>query len=337
MRRGVRVYCAWENRARLAQVLEHEAPEVIGSHWVDAAVLREAAQQGIPVVEHVHNMYIWLDEDGWLRERERSRHFAWTLAVSSLVKGYYSNWNRELDPARMAVLPNGIEARADLGPDYRAARERIGIGARDFLIVCLAAYDGIKNQLGLLAAFEVAARRYHEARIICAGSVRNRGYHAQVSRFVSGLSSRSRIHLWAKHAEASRLLAAADLYVVDSFAEGWSLAATEALAAGVPLVHSECGGARELVGEGERGILVPNAAGNPLEVNREVFLHLMAEPEQPNQTALVEAMGRMVEGRDQWQERRPELARAARQQFSLAGQVRGYSEVLERVRTRSPA
>ena len=45
------------------------------------------------------------------------------------------------------------------------------------------------------------------------------------------------------------LLAAADGFVLDSFFEGWSLASMEALFAGVPMVLSEVGGAREQIGD----------------------------------------------------------------------------------------
>src|SRR5688572_32156072 len=44
-----------------------------------------------------------------------------------------------------------------------------------------------------------------------------------------------------------------DAYVSNSFFEGWSVAASEALWLGLPLVLSECGGSRELIGaEGEQ-------------------------------------------------------------------------------------
>ena len=56
--------------------------------------------------------------------------------------------------------------------------------------------------------------------------------------------------------EVARHLRAADLAVVGSHREGWSVAMLEALACGLPMVATDVSGARELVRPGENGFVV---------------------------------------------------------------------------------
>ena len=57
-----------------------------------------------------------------------------------------------------------------------------------------------------------------------------------------------------------RFVAKADLYVCSSRREGFSTAVTEALLLGVPVVSTDCSGAKELLGDGnEYGIVVENS------------------------------------------------------------------------------
>jgi colanic acid/amylovoran biosynthesis glycosyltransferase len=58
-------------------------------------------------------------------------------------------------------------------------------------------------------------------------------------------------------AEVAELLAWADLLVLPSLSEGISNAVLEAMAAGLPVVVTECGGMREVVDDGVDGFVVP--------------------------------------------------------------------------------
>jgi glycosyltransferase involved in cell wall biosynthesis len=70
------------------------------------------------------------------------------------------------------------------------------------------------------------------------------------------LGAASRVHLLGLRSDVARLLAAADLLVHPSRAEGLPLAILEAMAAALPVVASRVGGIPEAVVDGETGQLV---------------------------------------------------------------------------------
>lgn len=57
--------------------------------------------------------------------------------------------------------------------------------------------------------------------------------------------------------DVENYLAAADIYVASSVYEGLPLSILEAMAAGLPIISTDVGGIREIVNNGENGILVP--------------------------------------------------------------------------------
>jgi glycosyltransferase involved in cell wall biosynthesis len=101
----------------------------------------------------------------------------------------------------------------------------------------------------------------------------------------------------------------AQLFVLSSISEGLSLTLLEAMAAGLPVVATDVGGNREVVVPGETGILVPAKSPNELAA---AMLRLIRNPEM---CAAMGAAGR----------------RRVEDVFSLAGVVRSYESVYERL------
>src|SRR5207249_190685 len=59
----------------------------------------------------------------------------------------------------------------------------------------------------------------------------------------------------------------ADVFLLSSLVEGWSLAKTEAMLFGLPLILTDVGGAAEVISNGDVGALIPPAFDDPLEIN----------------------------------------------------------------------
>jgi glycosyltransferase involved in cell wall biosynthesis len=148
-----------------------------------------------------------------------------------------------------------------------------------------------KNVVGLLDAFRLVLEREPRARLVLAGSLADRGYLGRVHGAHGKLIRGGAVEIRPPVQHAGTLLSAADTYVSNSFFEGWSLAASEAAWTGVPLVLSDCGSARQLVGEGGvRGRVVPNALGDPLGVTWERLGSVTDDQAGANREAMAEAV-----------------------------------------------
>jgi GT2 family glycosyltransferase/glycosyltransferase involved in cell wall biosynthesis len=329
---GIRVYNAGGNPRRMREILQKERPHLVNSHWAGVEFLKVVTELGIPIIENIHNMYVWMDEQGWEVERQRSRYFSHAIAVSQLVKRYYLKHNYAFSEDWISVIPNGIDTSWINPIDQTAARRRLELPECDFIFLNLASYDGRKNQLGLMAAFERVAQDFPETRLLFAGNVSNSEYYKRLQDYRGKLRSKDKILFYEFQKDTNLFLSAADVFVINSFYEGWSLAATEALHAGLPLIHSDCGSAAELVGEDhKRGMLIPNPASEPLELNWDLLTKTMWQTSQPNTDYLIKAMCQMIENRAKWNIRRSEIRKHAVKSYSIENMLREYKNAFQSV------
>jgi glycosyltransferase involved in cell wall biosynthesis len=321
-----------------AEQLSAHRPDVISAHepptwWVDLA-----AQFGIPYLETLHGSHSffdapWMTEDMRSRkvasETSRSRKVASFIAVSELVRQQYLAAHPDIEPTRVVTVPNSVNSARILRLDPALCRDWLGL-RDEFLFVSLARYSPQKNTYGLISAFDEVAAVYPEAHLLITGRPDEGGYPHQVRQLRGGLRFGDRIHLRDYAPWPAVLLGAANAFVLDSYFEGWSLASMEALYAGVPVILSDVGGAREQVGDTrERGQLVGNPVGDRLAVNwKTIDDSLYAR--QPNRDELVAAMCQMIERREHWASRRDELHRESAVRFHPDQAVRGHAEVIQR-------
>ncbi len=133
--------------------------------------------------------------------------------------------------ARFAVVPNGVDADefAHL-PDPRGFRERYGLGDAP---ICL-----FMGRLHPRKGIEVLVRAFRladlpEARLVIAGP--DEGMRAELEPL---LDARMVVTGYLAGADRLAALAAADLFCLPATGEGLSMAALEALAAGLPVILS---------------------------------------------------------------------------------------------------
>ena len=144
---------------------------------------------------------------------------------------------RELDPDRVVVIHNGVEAPVSTLP-LGALRRDLGIpeGAPVIGAVSRLVPD---KRLDLLVR---ATARLDGVRCLIAGS----GPELEsLQRLASGLGVADRVTLLGHRGPVGDVLSALDLFVVTSRVEGMSNAMLEALAAGVPVVSTPVSGATD--------------------------------------------------------------------------------------------
>jgi glycosyltransferase involved in cell wall biosynthesis len=309
--------------------LKTHRPDVISVHGAPDWFVAGAAEAGIPIVETLHGAHSFFERETWSRERLRSKQITGFVAVSELVRRQYLRANPDYPADRVITIPNGVDDQHISLRDRTQARSRLGL-SYEFLFVSLARCHLQKNTFGLVTAFSDVARAYPEAHLLVAGRADDVAYFEQVRRLRDGLPCASRIHLRGHCPDPSSVLAAADAFVLDSFFEGWSLASMEALFAGLPVIISEVGGAREQVGEnGRRGFVVGNPLGDPEVMDWGSMSRARFRP-QVNRAALVEAMSAVIADRVRWREARGELRAESVKRFSVDLCIERHADVLTR-------
>jgi glycosyltransferase involved in cell wall biosynthesis len=279
--------------------IEKRRPDVVSAHYPPLWVLEAAADLSIPCVEVLHGMHV-LFNTNWTQEAQRSAKLARIVSVSELLREQYLLGNPNFPADRIITVPNGTDLKRRPLRKREVARASLGL-RQEFLFVSLGRHCVQKNPYGLVSAFEDVAAQHRHAHLVIAGRVDEPAYFLQVQRLRDSLKCRDRVHLRDNIADPERLLAAADAVVLNSFFEGWALASMEALCAGVPVVVSDVGGAREQVGsvEQRRGHLVPNPVGDPVKVNWDTIREVRFQ-RQANHGALVSAMSSLISEQSAW-------------------------------------
>ncbi|MDQ4214274.1 glycosyltransferase family 4 protein [Microbacterium capsulatum] len=262
---GIEVLLAADTAAA-HEAIRRARPDVIQLHSAPPPLERAALDSGRPLIPVMHNTEIHFTRARWARFAALMARSAQAVAVSETVSAFHRR--RIGDGTPTTVIPNGSPAVRTPSPaQRRRARSALSdvVGTEigeDVVFVCLARYDAQKNTAGLVAAFTAAIE--HGAapvRLVWAGDPSDAAEVRRADAVRRCSPAADRIHLLG-NSDAGALLAAADAFVLDSFFEGWPMAATEASAIGLPLVLSDVGGARELVARDvARSVLVPNATG----------------------------------------------------------------------------
>jgi len=269
-------------------------PDVLSIHGSADWPLEAAAELGIPAVETLHGMHNLFGAAPADVVRRRSL-VSGLISVSEMVRLQYLALDRELDPARILTIPNGVDSHRVQSVDRARARAALGL-TDEFLFVSLARHSLQKNGYALASAFDEVAAAAPDAHLLICGRSDDRSYTGQVMALKQRLPHGDRLHLRQNTPQVAALLAAADAFALDSFFEGWSLSSMEALASGVPVVVSDVGGAREqLTGGPAKGALIANPLGDPLAVDW-AAISAARFREQANRAELVDAMTALARG-----------------------------------------
>lgn len=245
--------------ALVALMREHKI-DVLHSHLYHANLYgRLAARRlGIPAIASVHNTY---SKPRWLRHL-LNRYLAGRTyritAGSTEVRRDILRHDR-VPADKVVLLPNAIDlARTESSLTPAEARLRLGCAADDRVIGTVGRLEEQKGQRHLLDAFALlrAAPEFSGAglKLLIVGDGRLRdALRAQAEAL--GIADACRFP--GTIGELGDVYRAIDIFVMPSLWEGLSLAMLEAMAAGLPMVATEVGGAREVLGDDRYGKVVP--------------------------------------------------------------------------------
>jgi glycosyltransferase involved in cell wall biosynthesis len=298
---------------RLANLVIKEKYDLIHSHTrhADLAAVLAGRFSGRPVVITQHGN-VNLD-----RKTLERRHdlFAFTyniiLRSAARVVAVCNGTRDELVrcsgvlPSKIRVIYNGLEA-AELPTDSlrRAKRRELGI-PEDAVVGIITCSIGWKGHDVLARATALLKQTFPQFMVLVAGTgPRER----ELAQQIEELGIADRFRLLGFRNDVRELLAAADIFVLPTRSETFSVAILEAMQAGLPVIASNICGVPEQVEDGVTGLLI-----NPKDLD-----------------SVVDALSKLI-GDEPRRRQMGEKGREKVREFTLERMVDGYIKLYKQV------
>jgi glycosyltransferase involved in cell wall biosynthesis len=249
----------------LIKIFKAERFDAVHSITPKAGLLSMLAAKltAVPVRMHVFTGQVWATKRGWMREGLKALDKLIAACATSLLtdspsqKEFLVN-EKIVRPEKILVLENGSVAGVDVlrFKPNAAARQRIRVDLNisDSAVVCL--YLGRLNQdkgvQDLAQAFAQIANQTPEAHLLVVGPD-EANMADGIAHILSNCSSQ--YHRVGFTNKPEDYMAAADIFCLPSYREGFGSVLIEAAAVGVPALASNIYGITDAVDNGKTGIL----------------------------------------------------------------------------------
>jgi len=300
---------------RIAAIARRVKADVICAHLYGSAVYASALGMvtGIPVISVFHGGADIAAHDRFtsLKAAIIRRGSRRVVFVSRSLRDELRSVLKIPD-SRSTIIANGIDTEAFRPGRDDSIRRALDLPADAILVGGIGNIRPAKSYDTLLHAARALLDRSDRFRFVIAGQYGGR-LADDLLRLRADLGLEQRVFFLGLRANVATVLHNLDLFVLSSRSEGFSIACVEAMACGIPVVATRCGGPEEIL-DARTGILVP--AGNP--------------------GALADAVHRIAQS--------PELARElsqaalarARGEFSLQAMLTRYEALIETVSRPTP-
>lgn len=180
------------------------------------------------------------------------------VTVSHILADEFSSLTK-VRRGNIEAIPNGIDInRFSRQPDREEALERFGLPSDAKVILTVGNARPIKGYDYLIEAFARIAAADEKMYLVFGGGAQI--YYPQekyLDPLVAEHGLQDRVVFTGFVSDVEVLYGMADLFVLSSITEGFSLTTVEAMASSRAVVSTDCIGPREIITDGVDGIIVP--------------------------------------------------------------------------------
>ncbi len=186
------------------------------------------------------------------------------VAVSAGMRGDILDTYPAVDPARVVVIPNGIDAEEYQPDPHTDALGPLGVDPGQPAVVFV---GRMARQKGIEHALDAAVHIDHGAQVVfCAGAADTPEIGAELRDRAAALAATRGNVVWIEEmvprTTLVQILSHASVFLCPSVYEPFGITNLEAMACELPVVASAVGGIPEVVADGETGWLVPVEVGD---------------------------------------------------------------------------
>ncbi len=310
--------------------LDRLRPDVVEVHNPPEHLMEAVRGHGAPWVGVIHNPEIHRRPGEWAVVA-RDRAARW-IAVSENARAFHVAHLAPGPHPEVVVVPNASPTTQRFHDNLsrsdarKALAEAAGWVVEDdhVIVVSLSRYDPQKNVPGLVACFAEAVGARPALRLVVGGPTVDGLEVAWADAVRRASGSPGNVALLGP-SSSDVLLAGADAFVLDSYFEGGPLVAIEAARAGLPIILSDVGIARELLRDGTRGTLVPNPATGDTIDEKAMRTARRRVRSQRNVAEVRDSLIEVADHVAEWRDLRSSLALSAAELFTLEAMVQGHA------------
>jgi len=215
------------------------------------------------------------------------KHYWINKATSILVDGFVTCSNEVLKKYQrqkpicmngklQSVIYNCVDV-PDLDTSAKSLlkiRRKYNLDPSDMIITNIGYFNEQKAQCDILRAFKTVVENKPDVRLIIVGWGR---LEAELKGLARKLELNTKVLFTGRLEKPAifEILSITDLFVLSSHWEGFGIVLAEAMAAGKPVISTDTDGGREVVVDGETGLIVPV---NSPEIMGDKILHVMGKP-----------------------------------------------------------
>ena len=245
----------------LLKVIRRRNTRLVHAHLLGSTLTYSilALLARIPVVATLHGRVDVNPNERFMAIKNRIMKMGVTrlVAVSRDLASYIATRKlfRQKD---IQVIYNGIEESRYGKSTNQSLRAKLGITNEAILVGCLGnvrpakSYDVLIRAAALLLRDEYKGRELH---FVVAGHQKP-DLMANLQDLIQQCGIEDKIHFIGFHDNTAEFLGQLDYFALSSSSEGFSIATIEAMATGLPVVVTRCGGPEEIIDHQKTGLLV---------------------------------------------------------------------------------
>ena len=238
-----------------------------------------AKKFGVPYVLQAHGSIPKIGGQGrkWFYDvlfgSSQLRDSSKVIALNKIEAEQYKSAGVPSD--KIAIIPNGIdlEEYSNL-PPKGAFKKNFGLEETEKIVLYLGRLNEIKGIDILVKAFALIRNKMYNVKLVIVGS--DDGYLAEIKALIKNLKIEDKVLvLGALHGVAKvEAYVDADVYVLPSRYETFPMTVLEAYACGKPVIASKVGGLKDIILNGETGLLFD--AGDIVQLSKNI-LYLLSD------------------------------------------------------------